>query len=388
MHILMIAPPDSPHSTRPAEWLLGAGHRVTFMSERNPFASERDGLQFIRIPGGLRGRRFLVRLAPQIVPVADHLFIHLPLRRICRRLKIDVVHVNCITWCADACVKANLHPLVFTVWGTDINRHFAPDADPVYRETIGRSLAAADLILVDSIDMFEKCTVLAGQELPIKRYRLGIDTTKFRPGYREEALVWRQKLSIPDDALVYLHNRALGPCYGHSTLLMAFASVSQRLQQEAILVINRLNAVAAHEDEMRELARNLGVAERVRWMDPIPMAKLPIVYAGSDIVVNVPIRDAFPVSFIEAAACERPVITCDLPAYRDTFVEKHFCLVALESIDQLSDAMVSLASDGRREWITKAAEARKIVVSEYDETRCAEDLIGQYRRLVAPSKAP
>jgi glycosyltransferase involved in cell wall biosynthesis len=383
MHILMIAPSDSPHSIRPVEWLIRAGHRVTFMAERNPFGDGREGVRFVRTPRGPRGQRYLAKLAPRLVPIADRIFMQRPLRRLCRRLKIDVVHVNCVTWCANASAQAKLHPLVFTVWGTDINRHFAPGADPAYRQAIGESLAKADLILVDSSDMFEKCTALAGRQLPIKLYRIGIDTTNFRPGYREEALAWRRKLSIPaDDAQVFLHIRGLGPFYGHSTLLQAFARVRPRLKQNTILVVNRLNAVAAYEREMRDLARALGVEASVRWMDPVPIAQLPVVYAGSDVVVNCPLRDAFPVTFIEAAACERPVITCNLPAYRSTFAEKCFLLVEPGNVDQLAEAMVLLAGGGVREWAGKLAEARRIVLAEHEETRCAEDLIAHYRRLM------
>lgn len=388
MRILMIAPADSPHSIRPVEWLIRAGHHVTFMSDCNPFGSGRERSQFVRAPRGLRGRGYLAKLAPQLVPIADRIFVQWPLRRLCGRLKIDVVHVSCVGSYANECAKANLHPLVLTVWGSDINKRLAPNADPIRRAEAGEALAQADLILVDSSDMFDKCTVLSGRALPIKLYRLGIDTTKFRPGYREEALVWRRKLSIPGAAvLVFLHNRALGPFYGHSTLLHAFARARPRLKRNAVLVVNRFNAVAEYEHEMRDLATSLGVGESVRWMDALPMDQLPAVYAGSDIVVNVPLRDAFPVTFIEAAACERPVITCDLPAYRGTFAEKCFFLVEPGNVDQLTETMVSLADKSGREWAGRVTEARRIVLEEYDEAKCAEELIAHYRRLLASTGA-
>jgi glycosyltransferase involved in cell wall biosynthesis len=381
MRILMIAPPDSPHSIRPVQWLIRAGHQVAFMADHDPFKGGRERVQFVKAPS-FRAQRRLEKVAPQLAFIAEWIFVRVPLRRICRKLKIDVVHVSWVGPFAGHCAKTKLHPLVFTVWGSDVNKRLAPDANPVVRQDTGEALAQADLILVDSGDMFEKCTALAGRELPIKLHRLGIDMTNFKRGYQKEALAWRRKLNIAGDTLVYLHIRGLGPVYGHSTLLQAFARVRPRLKRNAILVINRLSAVAEYEREMRHLACTLGVGEMVRWMDPVPMDQLPTVYAGSDIVVNVPIRDAFPVAFIEAAACERPVITCDLPAYRDTFAEKCFLLVESCNVNQLTGAMVSVADEGGREWAGRVAEARRIVVSEYDETRCAEELIAHYRRLV------
>jgi glycosyltransferase involved in cell wall biosynthesis len=364
------------------EWLIRAGHEVVFMADRNPFKGNRERLQFVRAPS-LRWQRRLERVVPQLASIVAWIFVRLPLRRVCLRLKIDVVHVSWVGPYAGHCAKANLHPLVLTVWGSDINKRLVPDANPVESRKTGEALARADLILVDSIDMFEKCTALAGRELSLKLYRLGIDTTSFKPGYQKEALAWRHKINIAENAFVFLHIRGLGPFYGHTTLLQAFARVRARLKRNAILVVNRLSAVTEYESKMRDLSRDLGLEEFVRWMDPVPKNQLPAVYAASNIVVNVPLRDAFPVAFIEAAACERPVITCNLPAYADTFAEKCFFLVEPGNVEELTEAMVALADGGGQELANRLAEARRIVVEKYDETQCAGELVAHYCRLVA-----
>jgi glycosyltransferase involved in cell wall biosynthesis len=53
----------------------------------------------------------------------------------------------------------------------------------------------------------------------------------------------------------------------------------------------------------------------VRWLSDVPVSELPALYGASDAIINFPAMDGFPVTFMEAAACDCPVISADLPAY-------------------------------------------------------------------------
>ena len=65
---------------------------------------------------------------------------------------------------------------------------------------------------------------------------------------------------------------------------------------------------------------------------------------------------------MEAAACERPVVTSRLPSYLGTFAERYFFMVEPENIIALADALAKVVNDdAATQRATLMAEARKVV---------------------------
>lgn len=387
--VLMIAPGGVIHSLRPLNWLLERGCQVVFSDNFNPFPERREGFTFMPFPyprgSGLfpkiLGNNFGARLSVWTTT--------LRLKILWRRIRPTIIHVHWVDNRAYYCAKAGLHPLVLTVWGSDINDHFLPDADPAFRQRVGEALAGADLILIDAADLREKCAKLAGREVPTELITLGIDTDRFCPGYEQEGKEWRRRLSIPDEATVLLSIRAWSPLYRHESLLEAFARALPRLSHEAVLVFKILKSPnmdrTFYEKKMRDLAEKLGVTRMVRWMEEVPLNLLPEVYSFADVILNYPSMDAFPVTFLEAAACERPVISCRLPAYAGTFAEEYFHLVSSEDLSELSDAIVEFVNQNHTESRTRLAEVRRIVCRDHDERIAAGRLLDIYHKLSSPS---
>jgi glycosyltransferase involved in cell wall biosynthesis len=68
--------------------------------------------------------------------------------------------------------------------------------------------------------------------------------------------------------------------------------------------------------ELRALAASVGVADRVRWIGDAADADLPAYLHAADIFVfpsNSP-NEAFGLVLVEAMACGKPLIACDLPS--------------------------------------------------------------------------
>ena len=313
----------------------------------------------------------------------------LRLRILWRRICPTLIHVHWVAEHAHYCVKAGLHPLVLTVWGSDINSHFLPNADPASRRRVSETLAGADLILIDSADMHKKCAELAGRDVPTELFNLGLDTDRFRPGYTEAALEWRHKLSIPADATVLLSMRGWSPLYRHESILEAFVQALPQLKSEAVLVFKILKRAsmerALYEKNMRDLAEKLGVSQMVRWMEEVPLDQLPEIYSFADVILNYPSMDAFPVTFLEAAACECPVISCRLPAYAGTFAEEYFRLVSPDDPNELTDAIVEFLNHNCIVSRRRLSALRQIVCRDYDERIVSERLCNIYLNLLPKS---
>jgi glycosyltransferase involved in cell wall biosynthesis len=148
-------------------------------------------------------------------------------------------------------------------------------------------------------------------------------------------------LAIPENAKVFLSIRGWSHFNRHHTILEAFARALPDMKFKPYLIFKKYSSTIESDNyqmELNELAKKFGITEYIRIMDEVEYNQMPIVYAFSDVIINYPSVDAFPVTFLEAAACERPVITCRLPSYENTFAEKYFRMVSSDSIEELMTA--------------------------------------------------
>ena len=384
MKILMLAPGSWIHSERTLNCLLENGQEVTLVDSNNPYPEGRKGFKFIRYPRtGIRHYKGFIGSR-----ISDQLSLWLSvsqLNLLWRRLRPDVVHVCWLDFRAYHCLRAGLKPLVLSVWGTDINANLLPGTDPVEVRIASRTLAGADLTIVDAPDMSKKCALLAGRDITTEHLHLGVNTKIFRPGYSEAAMEWRRQLKIPQDAKVIVSIRALSSIYNHHLILDAFAQALMRVQTDTFLVFKVYNVLEpSYETELRRKAENLGIENFVRWIGDVSFARLPEIYALADVIINYPSMDAFPVTFMEAAACERPVITCSLPSYSGSFAEKYFRMLEPENIRALADAIVEFIRDSPAETDRNNVHlvaARRKVEKEFDESVFARRLINIYEKL-------
>src|SRR5262245_54227585 len=115
---------DSIHTTRQIGWLLKGGCSVALISGRDPLPDRKGDYRFIRTPFA-RGARLYRKLLPRKPAEAliEWLF-RIQYRTWWRRVRPDIVHVNFVGDSAYHFAKADVKPLILTVWGTDVNQHF------------------------------------------------------------------------------------------------------------------------------------------------------------------------------------------------------------------------------------------------------------------------
>jgi glycosyltransferase involved in cell wall biosynthesis len=376
MKVLMVAPGTSPHAWRPLAWLLARGVEVVFLDEVDPLAAGAPGYRFVPLPRS--GLAVLRRLVGSRIALALAKWRAWPLRRLWQRERPDVVHVHWVDPRAQHCAAAGMHPLVLTVWGSDVNDLLDPGANPAMRAAIGEALAAADLVCIDGADMAEKCAQLAGRPVPTRLLTLGVDTKRFAPGWAEEAAHLRHWLDIAPGTRVVLSPRAMAGLYRHHEVLEAFAAAGV---PDAVLVFIRYNPgnfadCQVLEAELRDHAARLGVADALRFCDRLAVELLPALYNAADVVVNFPARDAFPVTFLEALACARPVITCPHHSYAGTVAERHARFV--NDVPGLASALADTLAHP-----PALSAARDEVIRLHDEALVADTLVAWYRELCA-----
>ena len=140
----------------------------------------------------------------------------------------------------------------------------------------------------------------------ITLHRTGLDADLFRPYDRR---MCRDQLGLPRDKPVLATVGALIPRKGQRFVIEALAKIP-----EAILLI-----AGKGEDEamLRGMAQDLGLADRVRFLGPVPHAELPVVLNAADVFVLPSASEGLANAWVEALACGTPVVTTPIPGAQE-----------------------------------------------------------------------
>ncbi len=379
MNILLLAPGVSVHSQRFLQMLLDAGHRVTFVDSQNPKPGGGDRYTFVRYPGMFHLDRFRhinqTNLLPWLIAVQ--------LRAIVKVKRPDIIHLHWVNDRAYHCALAKLRPIVMTCWGSDINNMAVlENCRSVHRGRVAYGLSRAHHITADSKDILDSCERIAARSLPGSLWYFGIDFDKFRP--LGETDIFRRKIGIPKNAKVILSTRALRPSMGHSYILEAFAKARTVLEPELHLLFLRYGILnVEYENQLRQQSLRLGVSNYVHWIAPVAHDQMPELYNAADLVVNYPTEDAFPVTFLEAAACGQPIVTSNLPAYENSFADQVYGLLPGADADVLAMAFVRELSRCEDERSKSSYRARQLAYAIGSKQACLNRLMDIYQSLIS-----
>jgi glycosyltransferase involved in cell wall biosynthesis len=174
------------------------------------------------------------------------------------------------------------------------------DLDPVY---------AADHVVVSFSGQFRALLKLGVPRGKISVVPYGVDVEHFTPdGARAEPASLRNRIVVLGD---------LTPSSGFATPVAALGALPDT---ELVVVGGPRNG--AHARELRDYARSLGVAERVRLAGAVPGADLPALLRSADLVVCSPWEAVFGVAALEAMACGVAVVANRIGGLVDTVVDR------------------------------------------------------------------
>jgi glycosyltransferase involved in cell wall biosynthesis len=130
----------------------------------------------------------------------------------------------------------------------------------------------------------------------------GIDTQRFSAKGKSSTI--RNDLNIGDaQAVISLRN--FEPVYDIPTLLRAIPLVHQTNPDVHIVIVGR----GTLESELKAIAKELELDDRVHFLGYIPNQELPDYISSMDIYVSTSLSDAgIAASTAEAMACELPVV--------------------------------------------------------------------------------
>jgi len=183
-------------------------------------------------------------------------------------------------------------PVVITARGSDINQ-IAQHAIP--RKLIVWAARRAGAVVAVSHALKLRLEELGVDSAKIVVLRNGVDADAFRPLDRGAE---RSRLGISGRLLISVGN--LVEHKGNDLVIR-----SLRCFTETILC---LIGDGPDRARLESVAREIGVAQRVRFVGQVPQSELPRYYSAADALVLASSREGWPNVLLEAMACGTPVV--------------------------------------------------------------------------------
>ncbi len=380
MRILMTGPGNCTAMQRPLGWLLESGYPAWFVGRQNPSPRRHaDNYHFIQALDASQGG------GESRATFEANVSLY---RRCMTEIKPMMVHAHGLDketlWCAKAGLAA---PLVISVWGY-LNA-LLDEPPKALDQATERIVSAAQALIVESPALASAVRRRYPAGPRVLTIPLGINVLHFHGDNARQRAQWRHNLRIADDVFVLLSARGWGRIYQHDLIVRAFALARPRFRPPVLLAFtlmgrNSQSGEAEHcYREVMQQAQSLGLMDALRVLPNLRHDMMPGLYAMTDAVISYPASDAFPSTLMEAAACQRPIVTARLPSYADTFVEFSSGLVEHGQVEQLADALVEVVNQPPAARQAQLQQTRDWVVEHYDERRLKADLLALYAELVA-----
>ncbi|MGH9319230.1 MAG: glycosyltransferase family 4 protein [Vicinamibacteria bacterium] len=312
------------------EELVSRGHTSLFAFPRAPEAPLRDRLDVV-------GAELLELQVPAGTRPSFDLW-----RRI-RDLDVDVVHGTFLPFLSPLPVILKLAgvPRVIFSDQTSRSRHRPSRARHVGTAAKARLLAPAiDLVIADAEYVRE--SLITESSFPDARIHTlynGVNPERFSPDRRAEA--FKEELGIASNVGVVASVSQAIPEKGLDVYLRAAREVVRERPDTAFLVVGDGPALP----ELKELARSLGIEERVIFTGLLPETQ--DVFAISDVLVLLPRwREAFAFARLETMAAGRPLVASRIGAIPEAVVHGETgLLVPPEDHRATADALLKLLAD-------------------------------------------
>jgi glycosyltransferase involved in cell wall biosynthesis len=376
--------------------LAAAGDEVDVFTRRDrqdlPAVVElRPGVRIVHVPAGPPAFVRKEEMLPCMTSFTDFML------GVLQRERYDIAHAN--FWMS-ALVAADLKravglPYVITFHALGrVRRLHQREADgfPLCRSAIEeRAIAECDRVIAECPQDRDDLIRLYGTDpTRIAMVPCGFDPREFWPVPKPAA---RRRLGLAAEEPLVLQLGRLVPRKGIDTVIRALRLLRERHAIEARLLV--VGGESEEPDPVRTpeigrlqaIARDAGVADRVRFTGRVGRAGLKFYYSAADVFVSTPWYEPFGITPLEAMACGTPVIGSSVGGIKYTVRDgKTGFLVPPNDPEAVAARLaLCLRSPGLLEQLGRAAVRR--VARRFTWRRVAEALAAVYESVLSPAPA-
>ena len=297
------------------------------------------------------------------------------------RNNIDVIHCGNIRPAGYPVLWAKWRlgiPYLLYVNGGDLLRELQKTSRSRLKKTMARRIlggasgivATSEWVADLSRQVMDNVAVKA--QPPVKALALGTDPVTFSP--ERDTGAFRAKWGIANDPLLLTVARLI-PHKGQDVVIKALAKLRSGFPNLRYALVGE----GVDEPRLKNLVRELGVADNVIFAGPLPDEELPevyataTIYAGPSRIDNEINAEGFGISFLEASASGLPVVAGDSGGVRSAVRdgETGIVLPPLDIDAWTSTIAELLQSESRRASLGNAG--RRAVEAFYNWERVARD---------------
>ena len=275
-----------------------------------------------------------------------------------RRSRPDVLHAHWLlpNGFIAAVVSRRLGiPLVISIPGSDAQ---VARSNPLFRSMARFALRQAGLLTANSADLRDAVLPLGADLAKFDMIIYGTDPAALRPDKTGVAAL-RADLGISADDVIALCVGRMVPKKGFDVLIRALATPALRERSVVGVMVGEGDDKAAWQ----QLAADLGVAARLRWVGNVPKTAIGRYYNLADVLAMPSVSrpaDGLNVCVLDAMSCGKPVIGTTVAGNPLAIVnEETGLLISEQDADALAGALVRLVDDpALRHRMGAAARAR------------------------------
>ncbi len=318
-----------------------------------------------RFPDDVAWRHARVRTGQPVVRIAWEQTVGLTIGK---RWGLDVIHA-----------PVNVAPLITgvprVVTVHDLAFHLFPEQYPGRKQRYLRAMTrlsvrrAARVIAVSEATRQDIIRLYGADPARVVTVPNGVGD-EMRPLAEDDVARFRAEQGL--DAPVLLFLGTLQPRKNLETLLRAYARTARETGWQLVVA----GAAGWRHEPVFALARELGIAEAVRFVGFVPPEDLPLWYNAADAFVYPSLYEGFGLPLLEAMACGTPVVASETPALREV-VGNAGLIVGPRDVPALSQALLQLARapELRNELATRGLRR----AAEFSWRRTAAETAAVYR---------
>jgi glycosyltransferase-like protein len=217
----------------------------------------------------------------------------------------------------------------------------------------------------------------------------GVDMTRFAPISPQQRDDLRARVGAAGRFL-FLAVGGLEPRKGSLHLFEAFARLRAKISPTPVLAIigaHSFQDYQPYRTKALQRLRQLGLTldRDVVLLGTVPDDEMAAWYRAADALAFPSVKEGFGLAVIEAMSADLPVVTSDLPVFREYLVPDRDALMApVGDIAALTDALHAVATNpALREGLVKAGHG---VAARFSWPSCAEEHRAVYSGLLAAAR--
>jgi N-acetyl-alpha-D-glucosaminyl L-malate synthase BshA len=348
--------------------LAQRGHEVHFVSYEPPAryhcCAERVSYHEVAV-----STYPLFRYPPYLLAMASKL------AEVAENEALDLVHVHyAIPHTISACLARQITgrasmPIVTTLHGTDVT---IVGREPEYRRIVEYALRLSDGITAVSRSLADETTAAFEFAKPIEVIPNFVAPELYRPA-DEDAV--RHCVSSEGEA-VLVHVSNMRPVKNVPDVVRIFARVAAAVPARLVLVGD-----GPELSEARRLAKELGVADRVKYLGETP--DVARVLSCADVFLLPSSQESFGLSALEAMACGVPVVASRVGGIPEVVVDDSTGLLyEVGDVEGMAAGALAILADAPRRVRMRSA-ARDRVAATFTTDRVVPLYERHYERVLA-----